>query len=323
METCMILQIQHETRFEYTDSVSEWLAEVRMEPVSDGQQCCHQFHLSTSQPATLFRYQDGFGNRVHHFNLLAPHRQVRVLAASIVETSPPRRDAAASGATHPLSLDSAAPGLHGYLQFGGPVRATPRLAPVLDAVRPRPSEPVGVVVDRIREFIHDRFEYARAVTDVSSPIDDLLTQGKGVCQDFAHLMIGVLRSFGVPARYVSGYIHRPNKESQSHAWCEAWLPDQGWVGVDPTNNCPAGDHFVRVAVGRDFTDVTPNKGVYRGKGQESVSVRVETRALERVPSLSWQEELPPLDVPLTVLHQRRRFNWWQSNGLEQEQLQQQ
>ncbi|MCI0683851.1 MAG: transglutaminase family protein [Gemmataceae bacterium] len=319
----MILQIQHETRLEYTDAVLEWLAEVRMEPVSDERQSCHSFHLSVSQPVTLFRYQDGFGNHVHHFNLLTPHQQVRVLAASIVETTPAETDLAANSATWPLTLDNDEPELHGYVQFGGPVRDTPLLAPVLDATRPRPGERLGAVLERVSRHIHERFEYARAVTNVSSPIDDLLTQGKGVCQDFAHLMIAVLRSFGVPARYVSGYIHRPNMDSQSHAWCEAWLPDLGWVGMDPTNNCVAGDHFVRVAVGRDFTDVTPNKGVYRGKGQESVWVRVGTRALERVPSLSWQEELPPLDVPLTALHQRQRFNWWRNDGPEQEQQQQQ
>jgi len=122
-----------------------------------------------------------------------------------------------------------------------------------------------------------------------------------VCQDFAHLMIAVLRSFEVPARYVSGYIHRPNKESQSHAWCEVWLPDLGWVGVDPTNDCLADEVFVKVAVGRDFTDVPPNKGVCRTTGRESISVRVETRELARLPSLSWQEQLPPLNVPLQAI----------------------
>jgi transglutaminase-like putative cysteine protease len=114
-------------------------------------------------------------------------------------------------------------------------------------------------------------------------------------------MIAVLRSFGVPARYVSGYVHRPNKDSQSHAWCEVWLPQLGWLGIDPTNDCTAGDHFVKVAVGRDFTDVPPNKGVYRGRAQEAMLVRVETRTLERLPSLSWQEQLPPLNVPLTAI----------------------
>ena len=98
----MILEIQHETRLEYTEPVSEWLTEVRMEPASDEHQSCHSFHLAVSQPATLFRYQDGFGNRVHHFNLLEPHQRVRILAASIVETIPAAGDLAGCRATFPL-----------------------------------------------------------------------------------------------------------------------------------------------------------------------------------------------------------------------------
>ncbi|MCI0641765.1 MAG: transglutaminase family protein [Gemmataceae bacterium] len=155
------------------------------------------------------------------------------------------------------------------------------------------------------DYISTHFEYARAVTHASSPIDDVLAHGKGVCQDFAHLMIAILRFFGLPARYVSGYIHRPNKESQSHAWCEAWLPDVGWIGMDPTNNQQVDEKFVRVAVGRDFTDVPPNKGTYRGKGLETIQVRVDTRELPRVPPLSWRDHLPPLEVPLTTILRRR------------------
>jgi transglutaminase-like putative cysteine protease len=117
-------------------------------------------------------------------------------------------------------------------------------------------------------------------------------------------MIAILRSHGIPARYVSGYIHRPNKESQSHAWCEAWLPELNWVGFDPTNGCQMNDRFVRVAVGRDYTDVPPNKGTHRGKARETISVRVATRELSRLPSLSWHERLPPLDMPLTALTRR-------------------
>jgi transglutaminase-like putative cysteine protease len=157
---------------------------------------------------------------------------------------------------------------------------------------------VGMWVCQVAEHIRGHFEYASHVTDATSPIDHLLTRGKGVCQDFTHLMIAVLRSFGVPARYVSGYIHRENKESQSHAWCEVWLPDVGWTGFDPTNGCPVNGHFVKTATGRDFTDVPPNKGTYRGAGDERIKVRVATRTLDRLPSLAWHDQLAPLDVPV-------------------------
>ena len=187
-------------------------------------------------------------------------------------------------------------------------------------LRPKEGAPLAEVVLSVSRYVNGYFEYASDVTLASSPIDDVLRLGKGVCQDFTHLMIAVLRVFGVPARYVSGYIHRPGKESQSHAWCEVWLPGLGWVGIDPTNDSLVGEAFVKVAIGRDFTDVPPNKGVYRGKAAESIAVRVETRTLEALPSLSWQEQLPPLHVPLTMVlsHLRR-----ESTNEEEVQQQQQ
>jgi transglutaminase-like putative cysteine protease len=223
-----------------------------------------------------------------------------------------------SVAVYPIAQEAANLEVLDFLGYRGPVRNSPRLTPLLDALRPQEGMRLGEFVAGVSGYIHRHFQYARDVTLANSPIEDVLEQGSGVCQDFTHLMIAILRSFGIPARYVSGYIHRANKESQSHAWCEVWLPDLGWLGVDPTNNCVVHEHFVKVAVGRDFTDVPPNKGVYRGRGQESISVRVETRELERLPSLSWQEQLPPLNVPLTAITSRRQ---WQTQ-LEEESQQQ-
>lgn len=297
----MILEVQHESRFTYAEAVEEAVAEVRMEPVSDDDQSCRSFHLAVKPSTEVYRYQDGFGNRVHHFNVLGTHDQVSILSAAVVETHPRTNDLAQCRDAYPLEADSLGLEELDFVQFRGPVRSSQRLTPVLDAVRPRTGTLLGALVLRVSRYIHDHFEYARYVTLASSPVDDLLEQGKGVCQDFTHLMIAVLRSFNVPARYVSGYIHRPNRESQSHAWCEAWLPSLGWVGVDPTNDCPVTEHFIKVAVGRDFTDVPPNKGVYRGRVQEGIHVRVETRELDSLPSLSWQEQLPPLNVPLTAI----------------------
>jgi transglutaminase-like putative cysteine protease len=297
----MILEVQHETQLAYTEPVTESTTELRMEPASDADQTCHTFHASVRPAAEVFRYQDGFGNHVHHFNLLAAHHHVRLLAASVVETHPRPRDPRSSEAAYPLAPERLDLGVHDFVQCCGPVRHTPRLDPLLGALRPHPGARLADLALRTARYIHEHFTYAPDVTLASSPIDDVLEKGKGVCQDFTHLMIAVLRSFGVPARYVSGYIHRPNKDSQSHAWCEVWLPGLGWLGIDPTNDCLAGDHFVKVAVGRDFSDVPPNKGVYRGRAQESMLVRVETRTLERLPSLSWQEQLPPLHVPLTAI----------------------
>ncbi len=315
----MILEVQHETRFEFTEPVKELLTEVRMEPASDADQSCHSYHLEVTPATGVFRYQDGFGNRVHHFNLLAPQHGLRILSASIVETHPKPRDLAASRCTHPLDPEGLPLEALDFIKLGGPVRPTPRLAPVLDALRPQPGTRVVDLVQGVADYIRAHFEYARDVTLSTSPIDDVLRQGKGVCQDFTHLMLAVLRSLGVPARYVSGYLHRDGEESQSHAWCEVWVPDLGWLGIDPTNDCWVNDHFVRVAVGRDFSDVPPNRGVYRGRARESIFVRVATRTLERVPSLSWQEQLPPLTVPLTEIIPRPRPEAAQEEDSQQQQ----
>jgi transglutaminase-like putative cysteine protease len=320
----MILEIQHETRFEYADPVTEVVAEVRLEPLSDAGQTCHSFHLGLRPAApAVHRYQDGFGNTVHHFNLLSLQGQLRILSAGVVETHSPAHDLASCRAVFPLSLDEGE-GLDvlGFLDFRGPVRQTPRLAPLVESLRPRAGAPLAPFVLDVAHYVCAHFEYAKDVTLASSPVDDLLEHGKGVCQDFTHLMLALLRSFGVPARYVSGYVHRPNKESQSHAWCEAWLPGAGWVGIDPTNDRVVDEHFVKVAVGRDFTDVPPNKGIYRGRSQESIRVRVETRELDRLPSLSWQEQLPPLHAPLTTIVARPRPAAGRADGHDQHQQQQ-
>ena len=300
----MILEIQHETRFEYSEATIESLTELRMEPVSDPLQSCHSYHLGVTPPTEVFRYIDGFGNHVHHYNLLVPHTLVRILSASVVETHPGSHDLAASGATFPYDHRELPLEVLDFLQFRGSVRETPLLTPVLDALRPSRGRPLGSLVLDVAHYIHSRFEYARNATLASSPVDEVLRKAKGVCQDFAHLMLAVLRAFGVPARYVSGYIHRPNKESQSHAWCEVWMADLGWIGVDPTNDQIIDERFVKVAIGRDFTDVPPNKGMYRGKALEEIFVRVETRALNHLPSLSWQETMPTFEVPFTAIASR-------------------
>jgi transglutaminase-like putative cysteine protease len=302
----MILEIQHETRLVYTEPVTESIAEMRMEPASDAEQSLRSFHLAVSPPTGVFRYVDGFGNRVHHFNVAAAHLEMHLLAASVVETHPRPRDLSASAAAVPLDPAALPLELLDFLQLRGPARHSPRLEPLLDALRPRGGQAVAALVTGVCHYIHERFEYARDVTLASSPIDDVLTHGKGVCQDFTHLMLAILRSFGVPARYVSGYIHREGEESQSHAWCEAWLPGLGWVGLDPTNDSLVDERFVKVATGRDFTDVPPNKGLYKGRANESIRVRVETRTLPALPSLSWQEQLPPLQAPLTEIVSGRR-----------------
>ena len=318
----MILEIQHETRVEYPSPVTETFTELRMEPSSDAHQSCRSFHLRINPPVETHRYQDGFGNRVHHINILPAHQAVTILSASVVETHSRGVDLTSCPAMYPLEEDALPLEAIAFSSFHGPVRPTELLKPTLAALAPRLGQNLGELVATVARYIKTKFEYAPAVTAASSPIDDVLRHGKGVCQDFAHLMIAVLRTFGLPARYVSGYIHRPGQESQSHAWVEIWLPSLNWVGVDPTNNTVVNDHFVRVAVGRDFTDVPPNKGIYRGGAHQKISVRVESRQLDRAPPIAWHESLPPLQAPLRAMVPREGI-FAPTNVLEMEQQQQQ
>jgi transglutaminase-like putative cysteine protease len=135
----------------------------------------------------------------------------------------------------------------------------------------------------LNKTIHDSFAYETGVTDASSPIDDALKAGVGVCQDFAHIMIAAARSWGVPTRYVSGYLyHRSQSQDRSaedatHAWVEAWLPTMGWIGFDPTNDIMAGDRHIRVAVGRDYADVPPTRGTYKGGAESELAIAVSVQ----------------------------------------------
>jgi len=318
----MILEIQHETRLQYSQPVIEWLAEFRVQPLSDDGQSCQSFHLGISQPVAVHKYCDGFGNNVHHFNLLSPNLEVIALAASIVETHPRSHANLHSDLAWPIDPATLPLHIHDYLSLDGPVRYVQKLQPILDKLAPCAAMRVVDIAMTVSRYIKTTFAYAKAVTSASSPIDDVLERGKGVCQDFAHLMIAILRNYGIPARYVSGYLHRPGKESQSHAWVEVWLGDAGWFGIDPTNDVVIDEHFVKVAIGRTYADVPPNKGVYRGIGEEKIFVRVESRELKRLPTLSWRDQLPPLHVPLTMVLANIRKESALRDDSEQQQQQQ-
>jgi transglutaminase-like putative cysteine protease len=152
------------------------------------------------------------------------------------------------------------------------------------------------------ELIVNKFYYRKGITTAASPITDILEHGQGVCQDFTHLMIGVARALRIPARYVSGFLH-PDAEkfrgyTQTHAWCELLFPSTGWIGFDPANNCVVGPNFVKIAIGRDFRDVPPNKGVYRGSAKERIDVRVKSEELPTIPPELAAERIGTLPVPV-------------------------
>jgi hypothetical protein len=209
-----------------------------------------------------------------------------------------------------------------YIQFGGPIVDCAELHAVADSIRPTAGSSLGTLCLQIMRLIDQKYTYEKGVTDAASPITEILQHGGGVCQDFTHLMIGLARTLGIPARYVSGFVHRDGERTrgyaQTHAWCELFIPSAGWVGFDPTNNCLIGGNFIKVAIGRDFRDVPPNRGVYRGTADERIHVAVDIEELPAIPFALVAERFHSID--LAVYPQRRLAD---SELVSQQQEQQQ
>ncbi|EFO78974.1 transglutaminase domain-containing protein [Oscillochloris trichoides DG-6] len=300
----MYYSILHKTRFRYSAPISESLTETRMRPLSEGFQRCLKFNLTTSPNATIHHYQDAYANAVQHFDIPGQHRQLTITAEAIVAfTEPPRLPRSLSPEAWNLLDDLVAEqDVWDFLapsHFARPSPLLNTLAEQLD-VRRR-GDPLSLLFE-IAGRMYRTFAYAPQTTSVDSPIDQALANRKGVCQDFAHIMIALVRPLGIPCRYVSGYLfhraedHDRSESDATHAWVEALLPGLGWIGFDPTNNLLARDRHIRVAVGRDYADVPPTKGVHRGRAESTLEVGVKVLPTE-VLNIPDTDLLPPVPAP--------------------------
>ena len=282
----MFYSIRHITRFHYTAPVNESVMEVRMRPRSDSDQRCLHFELTVNPKAHVSFYRDHLGNTIHHFDVPGSHTRLGLVAESTVEVDSTEPVPESIDATAWHDIDAIAESGE-YFEFLQPSQfATP--TPLLKAfAREIGAERQGDPLSLLRELnsrIFEALSYVPKSTDVDSPIDIALSSRMGVCQDFSHVMIAVLRGLGIPARYVSGYVyhtadaHDRSSDGATHAWVEALLPGLGWVGFDPTNDLLAAERHIRTAIGRDYADVPPAKGVFKGTADSllSVAVRVKT-----------------------------------------------
>ena len=244
--------------------------EVRLRPMDGSGQRCLDFDLQVSSGIKPRTYRDGYGNNVHYFNLVRPHRSLSITSTSVVETG------------GPLEADPGEDLVQDFLRFRSPVKDVPGVHEMASRHRiaDLSSGPaVEQALDDLTLAISQDFVYDRAVTNVYSAVDEVLALRAGVCQDFAHLFIAVARSMGVPARYVSGYIHIPGEKgatTASHAWGEGWVPGRGWIGYDATRPVRTSENHVRLAVGRDYTDAAPTRGIYVGSATGTMDVKVRT-----------------------------------------------
>ena len=274
--------------------------ETRMHPRSDPNQHCLTFSLSVSPRCRVFSYRDHQGNNVQHFDIPGEHTQLVLIAESVVEQQPlpdvPSFLAAdAWGALD--ELIEAGDYWEMLLPSAFAVETPALLALAAKLGATRRDDPL-MLVHELNQQLFDYFEYVPRSTRVDSPIDDAIVSGKGVCQDFAHTMIALLRHVRIPARYVSGYLYRSREDHDrstpdaTHAWVDVLLPHVGWVGFDPTNNLIAHHRHIRTAVGRDYADVPPTHGIFRGKTESELYVAVHVEASELPPALDRKLPIP-------------------------------
>ena len=299
----MLLKLTHTTDLTYSDLISESVMELRMAPRQEADQHRLSFDLAIGPAAHVTSYFDWLDNTVHTFTVGPFHNQIRIVATSVVETDRPRPEVHRFADTWPISTGDDYT-MYDYVHFGGgPIVDAPKLRELVELLHPTPGASLGELALRMLHLINDKFEYRKGITTAASPITDALETGQGVCQDFTHLMIGMARALGIPARYVSGFIHpeagRFRGFTQTHAWCELLFPSAGWVGFDPTNNCPVGPHFVKVAVGRDYRDVPPNKGRWQSAGgvKEAIDVRVHSEQLSAMPPELAADRVQSIGIP--------------------------
>jgi transglutaminase-like putative cysteine protease len=283
--------LMHVTEFAYDGPVSESYNELRLKPIHDERQSCLSFRIITTPHTNGTAYRDSYGNSVYQFNLLQEHRRLRIEAESIVLTH--EIPEPTCPAMRLADLDSQEGDLReDYFDFIAPTGYVPHLPELRRFIEAAEEVSGGCVITFVRKvsrLIHDCFRYLPGATHVHSSIADSLSISAGVCQDFAHLLLGAVRMRGLPARYVSGYLvpeRTASAESRqeeviggqaSHAWTEVLIPGSGWLGADPTLGAPVGLRHVRLAYGRDYGDVAPVRGVYKGHAGQRLSVDVRVR----------------------------------------------
>jgi transglutaminase-like putative cysteine protease len=262
----MWLHVEHRTSFDYDTPVSEAYTELRLKPLDGGGQRCSSFQLRTEPMGSPARsHRDHYGNEVLRFDVLEPHDRLVVAVSADVYTP----DAFAEPA-HALTLNEA----YDYRMPTGYVPLDGAVAE-LDAISS--ADP-----DALMAEVRSLLTYEPGATTVHTTADEVLELGRGVCQDFAHVFLGACRAAGLAARYVSGYLYDAaleGREAASHAWVDVWSDTSGWRSLDPTHDREQTAQYVRVAVGRDYADVPPTRGVYRGTAHETLDVEVAISAL--------------------------------------------
>jgi transglutaminase-like putative cysteine protease len=279
----MLLRIDHETRLTYSAPVTESVIETRTAPPTQDDQTVLGYKLRVTPPAPVTAFRDGFGNKVELFNLLNPHTEVIIRAAACVRVQ--RQPATEQIQSVPWESEVGRQiNVMEFLRPSPQVDFAQSVREFADAIKLEDSRSLQETAELIMRAIRTRLCYEKQVTKAHTKVSESLELGRGVCQDFTHLYLAVARLRGIPARYISGYIHQPG-ELATHAWVQLWAgPNAGWVNLDPTHGKWVEKDHIVTAIGRDFSDVPPNRGVWKGDAAESIAVTVNVQPVERVPA---------------------------------------
>lgn len=277
------MRVVHTTGFTYSTPVTSSYNEARLTPRSDGRQTVIVEHVDTVPVARHYRYNDYWGTQVVVFDLHVAHDRLEIVSTAVVETETETRHPDTIGTTwerlrSPEVVDE-------FDEMLGATAYTPHTEELVAFAREAagdlaPAEAVEAVV----AAVHDEMRYLPGTTEVHTTAADAWTNRSGVCQDYAHITLAMLRALGIPARYVSGYLHPQaaaevgqTVEGESHAWIEAWTG--AWWGMDPTNDKPVDDHHILIGTGRDYSDIPPVKGIYTGGEGSDLDVTVRITRL--------------------------------------------
>lgn len=281
-------RIRHTSLYKYSFPVQSSAMTLSFRPLEDEHQSVLDYEIETEPSVGLTQEKDYFGNTKHYLLLHQPHESLEIVSTAAVEVTA-RVDLPESAkleAWGEMRAWKHSVQHWAYTQPSPMARPSPELADF--ASGKGLGEPNGDPLNALKDLsgtLYEGFEYTPGSTSAISPIEEILRTGKGVCQDYAHVMITIARGWGVPARYVSGYLYveddmgNPIPSAAGHAWVECLVPGLGWVGFDPTNNWIVGNQHVRVAVGRDYQDVAPTRGIMLGPGDTRLEVEVRMESL--------------------------------------------
>ena len=289
----------HKTIYTYEWEALESYSKVKVSPLETICQSVNSHTIEVKPDVPVYSHRDFFGNLVHEFSVPFRHSSLEITATSDVSTFVPSLEAQKSE----ITIREAAKWFkqyeyefYDYVNESQFIKFTPTVRDFAQKVLDPDRRLSDAVWDLNRMFTKD-FKYSSGSTQINTPVDDVLIKREGVCQDFSHTMISLLRSAGIAARYVSGYIEtydpttNPNMigSEQSHAWLDVYMPDHSWYGLDPTNNMYSSEKHIRVGLGRDFEDISPVRGTFKGSGRQTLQVDVTMRRIiGEVPFLKLQ-----------------------------------